>query len=889
MKRIRQTTVSAVVLVWAQVAGGQHLETVVWAPVIDQCGLLHGQLRNVQTQNQPFLRPHPGLDTGIVRRGATEMLRFPDCYTVVRSGAEYGGMYDSARYADRPVREIMGMALAEVAQRGITALEIIAFTTDSMEFHHSATCTGPMNVVEEDAECNRYEAPRVPRAYTSAGNEWLDRLRIYNESAAGRDRPLNLRLRIQPTYGVMEMVRGLYTTGSPDRVPGSLAHPNPVPRGIDANGETVENMPDISDKNVLRLLGTYVVDIIEHAEERSGTEVRSVALSLDDGRESGLYWKDENGDAMVTSVPSIGAYNTCSDFEERVAFFRKRADCLRGVYTTFAHSVHSVRPDIRAEVFYQAWVLDDDFRGTFDLYETLRGTGIDGLSHDVYCTWPFGPDRGEPVRLDTHVKWAATSHSIVERLNERFPDLHMDILSEFSWAHYDVRGGENIDWDESDLTLENAVGFDNQARAAAMYGFDGITYCNWTMHEMLEPPHIAGDPSYNLAWEKVIGPPPAGAGHVAAWRGVPELAPATRAIYLSTVGMMHGRVEAGDISSPTVYVRWFDEFGLDVTGEKVDVITDGMIADNGAIFDRYETVFMPFETSRYFARWVKEYFRSLPDGVAERILVQDAAHKPYRGGNFAYVKTWLGDPAGFRVYDDVFPRAEEYEAPEEVVASIGLEARAEPLRLHVDVTEVTGEDYFALTGRAPSLHRGDAERPVENVSFYDAVLYCNERSEREGLEPVYAYDEPREEWFDENGSCTGLERLRADGTKDGYRLPTRAEWERLYLGGTGSDENHGYYWRGGSIDAYAWWGENSGGVTHAVGRKEPNAWGLHDMAGNVMEWVWNNPGEDTTPAKGGAYFESEYALSYDASPRVSKSHRGDYIGFRVVRKASASH
>lgn len=139
---------------------------------------------------------------------------------------------------------------------------------------------------------------------------------------------------------------------------------------------------------------------------------------------------------------------------------------------------------------------------------------------------------------------------------------------------------------------------------------------------------------------------------------------------------------------------------------------------------------------------------------------------------------------------------------------------------------ITHKEYERLMGSNPSNFVGDPNRPVESVSWFDAVKFCNAWSAADGLEPVY--------------DLSGDDVL-ADFTKNGYRLPTEAEWEYACRANSTSE----YFWGDDEklASAYCWFDSNSEDTTHSVGTKKRNGFGLYDMCGNVWEWTqdWFSP------------------------------------------------
>jgi len=206
----------------------------------------------------------------------------------------------------------------------------------------------------------------------------------------------------------------------------------------------------------------------------------------------------------------------------------------------------------------------------------------------------------------------------------------------------------------------------------------------------------------------------------------------------------------------------------------------------------------------------------------------------------------MGSPAEELGWDD-----------DEVLHSVELSAFA------MMTTEVTQAQWQAIMGSNPSDFKGD-NLPVEQVSWEDVQVFIQKLNERD--------------------------------PGKGYRLPTEAEWEyACRASSTGK-------WCFGDDEArlgdYAWYGANSDGRTHPVGQKRANAWGLHDMHGNVDEWCqdWYGSypsGSVTNPTgassgsvrvyRGGRWFYSAVFCRSAGRDDIIPSYRGSYLGFRLAR------
>jgi formylglycine-generating enzyme required for sulfatase activity len=215
--------------------------------------------------------------------------------------------------------------------------------------------------------------------------------------------------------------------------------------------------------------------------------------------------------------------------------------------------------------------------------------------------------------------------------------------------------------------------------------------------------------------------------------------------------------------------------------------------------------------------------------------------------------------------------------------------------------QVTQKEYEQVMQRDPSHFKGPA-LPVEQVSWYDAIEYCNCLSKQKGLPPAYTVSRVKKDPDNKSQADELRWLVEWDAGSDGYRLPTEAEWEYAATGGAKTDRQYTY---AGSDDPdrAGWYGGNSRGGTHPVGTKTPNILGLYDMSGNVWEWCWDwlgpysadpqiNPAGPLSGScrvyRGGGWAFSPKHLRCVDRYGSHPSQSGNYAGFRIVRSCKQS-
>jgi formylglycine-generating enzyme required for sulfatase activity len=268
--------------------------------------------------------------------------------------------------------------------------------------------------------------------------------------------------------------------------------------------------------------------------------------------------------------------------------------------------------------------------------------------------------------------------------------------------------------------------------------------------------------------------------------------------------------------------------------------------------------------------WDYEYYNS--QSVIQNSRYRDSNLNPIRLIPFDYegVKfNMITCPAGGKVNIDNW----------------GLQEIKEPIML--GETEVTQELFEAVMGFNYSNYKDSNKKPMDNITWYDCIGFCNILSDYFNLSHCYMLNNKK---FTSNNYPLSIEKAEITfiGWADGFRLPKEWEWQIASMAGTnnqyaGANDDE-------SLESVAWFSGNTNNVLRPVAQKMPNEWGFYDMSGSLWEWCENSnePNENKESSahrvfRGGSWGNGASALRSAYRSANSPGDRGDFVGFRVAR------
>ncbi len=194
--------------------------------------------------------------------------------------------------------------------------------------------------------------------------------------------------------------------------------------------------------------------------------------------------------------------------------------------------------------------------------------------------------------------------------------------------------------------------------------------------------------------------------------------------------------------------------------------------------------------------------------------------------------------------------------------------------------EVTNAEWDSVMGSG-----GGDSYPHADVSWFNAIEYCNRRSIQESLTPCYSYltygTNPDNWPVDWNTDSSNAVNVNCDWSAIGYRLPSEAEWEYAARGGL---QTHGYTYSGSNdLNQVGWYNWNSPYTSQPVGQLAANELGTFDMSGNLWEWVWDIYSGSARVFRGGSFYYYAYGCTVSNRYGDYAAGSGGSIGFRICR------
>lgn len=226
------------------------------------------------------------------------------------------------------------------------------------------------------------------------------------------------------------------------------------------------------------------------------------------------------------------------------------------------------------------------------------------------------------------------------------------------------------------------------------------------------------------------------------------------------------------------------------------------------------------------------------------------------------------------------------------------------LDFYIGKYEVTQKEWMDVMGNNPSTFKGD-NLPVEGVSWYDCIEYCNKRSIKESLNPYYTIDKNKKDPGNKNDRDEIKWTVIVNRRANGYRLPREEEWE--YASGGGQLSKNYTYSGSNDINEVGWFWQNSGDKllsgfwhykvvesnnckTKPIGTKASNELGIYDMSGNVREWCWDWYGKSLNTEsgthrvlRGGGWLGGDFCCESAYRIKFEPYQRTRDAGLRICR------
>jgi formylglycine-generating enzyme required for sulfatase activity len=236
--------------------------------------------------------------------------------------------------------------------------------------------------------------------------------------------------------------------------------------------------------------------------------------------------------------------------------------------------------------------------------------------------------------------------------------------------------------------------------------------------------------------------------------------------------------------------------------------------------------------------------------------------------------------------DDDYDEDSSYDETKDVLVDHLISMRKKFMLGETEITQdlfthVMGFNESSFQAKNALNWENSSKRPVENVTWYDALIFCNKLSVLLNLKPCYSITNARKsQWWIPN--IVSAE-VTTNPRSNGFRLPLDKEW--LHAAKAGSGNEYAGTNEPNDVGERAWFDVNGNGETHLVKGKKPNEWGFYDMNGNVWEWCWDEDTiyNDCKVIRGGGFGSQISDLKFGSPSPIKPNKFGNTIGFRIAK------